>query len=465
MPLDAEVVVVGGGPAGVVSAIGLARLGRDVLLCEAQAFPRDHIGICLSAGVSQQLAFLNIRHVLDRSEHYQISRVARRWSSEQDEILADPGSFIVNRGLFDADLIEAARKSGVRILQPARVGSTARSDAGWRLEVRSPLGVQAIHTAFLIEAGGRQSRIRKRLQSGPPTLALYGRWRGPPAPDIRISAEANGWIWAAPASMNETVVVAFVAPGDLRREQGTLDARYRQMVRDSGIIDGNQEFSEELKVCNATPYAAVGEVEGMLRIGDADVALDPLSSSGVQAAIQSALAATPIINTLLTPSMDGEPALEFWRGRRQDRIEQHRRWAGEIYADALRRHPTKFWRRRCGPPSKSTIQDGKSPLPHPDQLIKLCGAARLELAPCLTDRFVERIECITHARLTEPVAFVDGVYLPPLLRQLGVPRRARDILESWCLTLPPHKAYALLAWAWRREIVTGVERNPANSRH
>src|SRR6202021_4057675 len=39
--LDAEVIVVGGGPAGAATAWGLARAGIDVLVLDRARFPRD----------------------------------------------------------------------------------------------------------------------------------------------------------------------------------------------------------------------------------------------------------------------------------------------------------------------------------------------------------------------------------------------------------------------------------------
>jgi hypothetical protein len=64
------------------------------------------------------------------------------------------------------------------------------------------------------------------------------------------------------------------------------------------------------------------------------------SSSGVQAAIQSALAAGPIVNTQLAPAEDGAASLEFWRGRRASRMLHHRGWAQQLYSEAFARHPS-----------------------------------------------------------------------------------------------------------------------------
>ena len=40
---NADVVVIGGGPAGCSTAIGLNRLGYNVVLCDQAKFPRDKV--------------------------------------------------------------------------------------------------------------------------------------------------------------------------------------------------------------------------------------------------------------------------------------------------------------------------------------------------------------------------------------------------------------------------------------
>jgi hypothetical protein len=204
-----------------------------------------------------------------------------------------------------------------------------------------------------------------------------------------------------------------------------------------------------------------GDTAGLLRVGDADVALDPLSSSGVQAAIQSALAAGPIVNTLLTPGQDGAAALEFWRDRRASRMIQQRGWAGQFYAEAFARYSTRFWADRCdhapdAPPPAAAKPPLATPLPRLDQMICLSEGARLVHAPCLMEAMVKRLECVDHVSLPGPVAFVGGIHVTPLLRRASRPAATQDILTAWSSSLAPSAAYALLAWAWRHEILKAV---------
>jgi 2-polyprenyl-6-methoxyphenol hydroxylase-like FAD-dependent oxidoreductase len=61
MKRDAEVLVVGGGPAGAATALLLARAGRDVMLLDRAAFPRPKpCGDCLSVGATALLRRLEL---------------------------------------------------------------------------------------------------------------------------------------------------------------------------------------------------------------------------------------------------------------------------------------------------------------------------------------------------------------------------------------------------------------------
>jgi len=456
--LKAEVAIIGGGPAGAITAHALAMLGRSVILCEASEFPRGHVGISISAGVRQQLAFLALDHLLDRAAHRHGVHVERQWGGASFEPAAGAPVIVADRGTLDADLLAAARQMGVQVRQPAPVRALARAGDGWQLAVRSHGCDLVVEALFVVDATGRRSHFRRRQRQGATTLALCGSWRGTPARAVRVAAQSGSWCWGAPTSPGESILVCFVDPQDFRRAPGSLRERYVGMARSSGVLPGIDDLAlaDEVLSCDATPYMTEGQTADLLRVGDADVALDPLSSTGVQAAIQSALAAGPIVNTLLTPGEDHAAALEYWRGRRESRMVQHREWARQLYAEAFARHPTGFWAARCGHAPPATRSAPATPLPDPDQPICLAPEARLVLAPCLTGSLVRRLECVDHVNLSGPVAFIVGIHVAPLLRRAMRPVAARDLLAAWSRPLALRDAWSLLAWAWGHDILTAA---------
>jgi flavin-dependent dehydrogenase len=427
-----------------------------VILCEASEFPRVHVGISLNAGVCQQLAYLALDGLLDRPEHRHGVPVERRWGSDHFEPTTSTFAILADRGVFDADILRAARDAGVKVLQPAAVRVSERASDLWRLEVSCERACVPIEATFVIDAAGRRSHHRRRQRYGAATLALCGTWRGVPAKQVRISAQPVFWSWGAPTGPNSSVLVCFVDPLDLRRPTMSLRERYLELARACGVLGdlADRSLTADPVTCDATPYLAQGEVEGLLRVGDADMALDPLSSCGVQAAIQSALMAGPIINTILTPSQDAAAALQFWRNRRSLTMQQHCRWTEQFYRDAFARHTSRFWADRCArlpPPAPSVLN--ASPLLEPEQFVRLSDGVRFVRTPCLNGPFVQSLECVDHPGLVQPVAFFAGIHAAPLLRQATLGAPAKDIFASWSASMSPRVARSLLNWAWRHGLL------------
>src|SRR4051794_39474466 len=96
----AEVLVVGGGPAGSATAIRLAQLGVRVALAEAARFPREHVGEALAPSVWPLLEVLGIDR--ERAGARAGPRATVRWASGTPEQRATPGSVTVDRAAFDA---------------------------------------------------------------------------------------------------------------------------------------------------------------------------------------------------------------------------------------------------------------------------------------------------------------------------------------------------------------------------
>lgn len=65
IPESCEVLVVGGGPAGSYAASALAREGVDVVVLEADHFPRYHIGESMLASIRHFLRFIDLEKTFD----------------------------------------------------------------------------------------------------------------------------------------------------------------------------------------------------------------------------------------------------------------------------------------------------------------------------------------------------------------------------------------------------------------
>ena len=452
--IDTEIVVVGGGPAGAICAMSLARIGRQVVLCEAAPFPRDHVGVCLSPGVLSQFKFLGFADLLECGRHRTLP-IKIRWSSE---LFVDSPheAFIVDRARLDGDLLALAAESGVRVLHPASVVDVSKNGQRWEIDARTSIGPTQLRSLFVVDARGRSSRGRHK-PCGPPTIAVHGEWAGRSEEIVQLAAAEMSWSWSAPLASGRLLAVAFTTPRFFHRLEGSLEERYRHLLLEAGVLDTHSSLHSPPRVCDATPYLRDKATDALLRVGDADVALDPLSSSGIQAAVQSALCAAPVVNTLLSPGADAEAALGYWDRRRTERARSHERWSAQRYREAFALRRTEFWRTRAIHYVEDAPSHGEMPLlPRPEQAIALSSSATLIEAACLQGQFVVRKQCLTHPHLREPIAYVDGLFLAPMLRVLAEAQPAAHVIAAWSSLCSPGKGLALLGWLWQRQIAVAA---------
>lgn len=148
--LEADVAIVGAGPAGSATAALIAREGFDVLLVDRQAFPRPKpCGDCLSPEATRVLARLG---VLDRVEDAAPARLdgwrvigpdgAMFETRFADICGGDPrvaSSLAIERVCLDTMLLEHAIRAGARFLAPLQITRLGdRENGRRRLEARIP---------------------------------------------------------------------------------------------------------------------------------------------------------------------------------------------------------------------------------------------------------------------------------------------------------------------------------------
>ena len=417
--IRAEVAVAGGGPAGSALARRLALLGFDVVqLARPDAGPR--FAESLAPGVRVHLDTLGIGTPAGRL----CTRRVVRWAGEAEQHETD--SLIVDRAALDRQLLDAASAAGVRVVH-AGVDSVGH-DREWTLHA----GGITVETPFLADATGRAGLLRRpRRHASPRTFAVRARWNAVDAPDeMRVAVLPNGWMWGVAAAGGYEIAL-FADRDDLQTA-----------VAESDLFPFLDRPPDVSHACDATPFVSLEPVtEDSILAGDAVCAIDPLSSSGVQAALGSAITAGVIINTMLTRPGSRDAAMQFYAADVTRRFERHAGWTGAHYASAAADSP--FWRARA----IETAGRAQPAFPPPDALLAVHPDAVQE-RPVIRGDLIA-LQRVVHTPAGDDVAFLGGIELAPLVDAMvevmpdGL--TAAELLQRW--------PQGVLQWLVTNEVV------------
>jgi 2-polyprenyl-6-methoxyphenol hydroxylase-like FAD-dependent oxidoreductase len=317
---DYDVLIVGGGPGGSSAATFLSRGGLRVAVAEREAFPRFHVGESLlpaNVPVLERLGVLDAvkargflvkygAYFHDQSMDLDFQfffREGKAWP---------PYTFEVPRAEFDQILLDhAARQPNVTLLQPTTVEGVAFDADGVTVSVSDGAGPREIRARFLVDASGRDAFIasrhgRRRPIEGLGKVALFAhfrggrRWPGRELGNIRIWIFEPGWFWYIPFHNGTTSVGCVLHARTVQGREGNLEQLYDSLVAQChGLAEALEGAPRITPVHSAANFAyrtepAVGDRH--VCVGDAIAFVDPIFSSGVYIATQSAeLAAAEIL--------------------------------------------------------------------------------------------------------------------------------------------------------------------------
>jgi geranylgeranyl reductase family protein len=307
--LGADVVVVGGGPAGSAAAITAARHGRSVVVVDKASFPRDKCcGDGLTTPALRLLEDLGLR-----------ADVVPSWQVVNDVVVRSPsgrtaacelprgeGVFaaVARRADLDAALLDRARAMGAKVLDGHACVGARELDDRVVLDVD---GVGPIHARYCIAADGVWSAVRKHLGLGSP--GYLGEWHafrqyfcdvGPRADqDLFVWFEPDllpGYAWAFPLGGGRANVgIAIQRGGKVKRVQDMArlwpDLLARSHVRD---VLGPRARPEAPHKAWPIP-ARVDDVTLVgartMFVGDAAASADPLTGEGIAQALETGILA------------------------------------------------------------------------------------------------------------------------------------------------------------------------------
>jgi geranylgeranyl reductase family protein len=311
----ADVVVVGGGPAGAAAAITLARDGRRVVLVDKARFPRDKFcGDGLTTGALRLLEELGLCPD-DVASWQPIDTVTVRSPSGRTidfPLPDDNGIYAAAARRFDLDDAVLALAGDAGAVVCAGHGCTAVRPAGPHIAIDVD-GIGELRSRYVIAADGMWSPVRKALGLAVP--GYRGEWHafrqyycdvGPEAarrfvvwfePDL-----LPGYAWSFPLPDNR-VNVGF----GIQRDGGRVE-RVQDMARLWPELLGRPHIAAMLgpQARPEAPHRAWPiparidrlplTADRTLFVGDAAGATDPMTGEGIaQALLTGVLAARAIV--------------------------------------------------------------------------------------------------------------------------------------------------------------------------
>lgn len=492
MNAASDVVVLGAGPAGLCAAIRLLRMGRSVTILERPTPGQTRVGELLTPGVRSILDFLDVPDALQQAHAQEVVASRVIWPQPTVELLGPlprQAGIMVDRALFDQHLLKAALAAGA-VLSSCTVGRMVRERAGWRIGMDDNGHEQVITARFVVDARGRAGNAAGRVPLAARLLAICCEF---PTKDrtceVSVEALEDGWIWGAPTSKGTYRVLAFGDPITMRQMQpGHPSGWAHDMIGRSHLFRHLATAqASEAGAYNATSYLHRDWWgKDILKVGDAALALDPLSSSGVEKSMRFALQATLAINTLLANEGASMLAKQFLEARLYEACGRHMAWTRDQYANAWCADTMPFWRERSasqmlqGLPDLAThrISDAQTAAEDSMKIERMSESDGLSLHPlqlldtpilapevgitdvacAMGDLIVTRL-AVTHPGLRAPVAFVHGREVVPLLREIGPSRTYAELVERWTRRITRAEAIAICGWALReRLLVTAHDR-------
>ena len=328
--MKTDVLIVGGGPGGAMSALFLLREGVKPIILEQEEFPRFHIGESMTGEAGQVLRRLGFEDKM-QGANYPVKHGVKvygadgvnSWfipvSARTPEWRLSPGTtWQVRRSEFDGMILQESAKRGATVVRAKAVKTLLKEDGSVRgITMRHPDGrLEDIESEVVLDCSGLATFLANQRVTGPKYVGSYDKQiaffthvtgalrdsgsSGEEAKDntLIFYKKKFHWAWFIPID-DHVVSLGLVVPTATFQESGqTTEEFFRSYLPE--INPDLKRRSLDIKLIEKVHVIPNYSYQvrrfcgkGFICIGDAHRFIDPIFSFGLSTTMREAEFAVP----------------------------------------------------------------------------------------------------------------------------------------------------------------------------
>ena len=330
-----QVIVVGGGLAGLISSICLQRKGIQACLIEKKQYPFHRVcGEYISKEVAPFLKRLNLypEH-LNPSEltHFNLSDI----KGNVAKVDLPLGGFGVSRYAFDEFLYEKALEYGVEIFTNTEVTDIQFKNDVFTVHLKTGNSLQA---EFVINAYGKRSKLDKEfnrnfIKKRSPFMGVkYHAKVDFPKDVIGLYNFKGGYCGVSHVEGNTVNICYLTKRENLKKHKSIADMEKEFLFENpilKEIFEGSVFLFDKPEVINEISFEQKSTIENhMLMTGDTAGLITPLCGNGMAMAIHSGYLASCSIIKFYNSSENRREKIETDYRKNWEKNFSNRLWVG-----------------------------------------------------------------------------------------------------------------------------------------
>jgi len=309
-----DVIVVGAGPAGAVTARQLAHYGMKILLVERKSFPRSKVcGACLNNRTLDILMQVGLGHLFDRRRAVPLTDL-EIFSPRQSVAVTLPGGIAFSRKGLDELLVREAIQSGVEFMSgvTATLGELVDSKLSRTLSLKpnDSDAIQVEASIVLLADGLGNSTLknypeyRSRADSAS-RIGMGGVLTDPPinyeAGKIYMAVSSQGYVGLTKVEDGSLNIAAALNANSLSKpsssEVPSPAEVMHNILNDAGLPE--LDYLEQVNWTGTLPLSRAVKAPALPRVimcGDAAGYVEPFTGEGISSALHGAVLAASLIH-------------------------------------------------------------------------------------------------------------------------------------------------------------------------